>query len=296
MKFGVIFPHEAVQHRVEDLRRYVAGLENAGFDFLVGYDHVLGADVSSRPDWVGSYTSQNALHEVFVLFGCLAAFTKLELVTGVLVLPQRQTALVAKQAADLDLLLDGRFRLGVAAGWNEVEFQALGMDYTTRGARLEEQIEVLRLLWTSDSVTYSGRFHKIDRASINPRPKQSPIPLWMGGAAARNVRAEPQTERVLDRIGRVADGWIAGSRPLDILSSSWKAIREAAVRVGRDPERLGLQVAANLTSDNHDEIRQWLDSWREMGVTHVSFSLGRRDDSLDQHLRVMDTVRPLIEA
>jgi probable F420-dependent oxidoreductase len=276
MKYGVIFPHESIAHRTDHIRRYAQSLEAAGFDYLAVYEHVLGADVSLRPDWVGSYTSENTLHE---------------LVSGVLVLPQRQTALVAKQAADLDLLLDGRLRLGVGAGWNEVEFSALGMDYHTRGARLEEQIELLRLLWTQDSVTFDGRFDAIDRASINPRPKQQPIPIWMGGAAARNVKAEPQTDRVLERIGRLSDGWICGGRPMEELERSWIAVRSAAEKAGRDPSRLGLQPTATVrTPADLPALDRTFDAWQRMGVTHVAFSLGDKSGSLDDHFRLLEAV------
>ncbi len=296
MKFGAIFPHELVAHHPDALRRYVAGVEERGFEFLVAYDHVVGVDASSRPDWTGPYTSKNHLHEPFVLFGFLAAVTRLELVTGVLVLPQRQTALVAKQAADLDLLLDGRLRLGVAVGWNHIEQAALGMDFATRGARMEEQMAALRLFWTRDSVTYRGRFHDIDRVSINPLPKQRPIPLWMGGAAAHNVKTEPRTAQVLDRIGRLGDGWISGARPLETLKTSWAAINEAARRAGRDPQALGLQVTANVTGEGADPLKPLLEAWRGLGVSHVSFNFGMRGASLDEHFRMMDAALPLMNA
>src|SRR4029453_17570978 len=169
-----------------------------GYDHLIAFDHVLGADVTSRPDWAGPYTSEHQFHEILVLFGYLAAVAPgLELVAAVLVLPQRQTALVAKQAAEIDLLTGGRFRLGVGLGWNRVEFEPLDENFHDRGKRAEEQIEVMRLLWTEPVVDFEGRWHRIPRAGINPLPVQRPIPIWMGGSAEVAIR----------RAARLADGF-----------------------------------------------------------------------------------------
>jgi probable F420-dependent oxidoreductase len=180
MRLGVTFPQTEIGDDPDDIVDFVRAAEAGGFTFLMPYDHVLGAGLAHRPDWRGPYNAETPFHEVFVLFGFLAAITRLELVSGVLVLPQRQTALVAKQAAEVDVLTRGRFRLGVGIGWNEVEYQALGEGFRDRARRYEEQIEVLRLLWTNDVVTFKGRYHEIDEAGILPRPVQQPIPIWMG--------------------------------------------------------------------------------------------------------------------
>src|SRR5579862_9048183 len=197
MHIGVIFPQNEIGTDPDVVRDYARTAEDQGYKHLLAYDHVLGADPRNRPGWT-RYTHASLFHEVFVLFGYLAAITtKLELVTGVLILPQRQTALVAKQAAEIDILSRGRLRLGVGVGWNSVEYEALGQNFRDRGKRIEEQVDVLRALWTQDVITIDARWHHIVEAGINPLPVQRPIPIWMGGDA----------EEVLRRIARIADGW-----------------------------------------------------------------------------------------
>ena len=194
MRIGVTFPQIEFGNDPVAIRDYAQTIEGLGYTHFLAYDHVLGADASVRPGWSGSYASQNPFHEVFVLLGYLAALTtSLELVTGVLILPQRQTALVAKQAAEVDVLSGGRLRLGVGVGWNEVEYEGLDKDFSNRGARSEEQIALLRALWTSPVITFDGQWERIDAAGINPLPVQRPIPIWIGGYA----------EATLRRVGRV---------------------------------------------------------------------------------------------
>src|SRR3712207_5049701 len=198
MRLGAIFPQLESGADPVAIRDYAQAVEGMGYDHILIYDHVLGADTASRPNWRGPYTAQSLFHEPFVLYGYFAAVTeRVELVTDVIILPQRQTALVAKQAAEIDVLSGGRLRLGVGIGWNEVEYEALGESFRNRGARSEEQIEVLRLLWTQEVVDFQGRWHTITAAGINPLPVRRPIPLWIGGTA----------EPVLRRIGRLGDGW-----------------------------------------------------------------------------------------
>src|SRR6185503_11240568 len=194
------------------LRAYAQHADGLGYTHLLAYDHVLGADPEVHPGWSGPYDLHTTFHEPFVLFGYLAAVSSLELVTGILVLPQRQTALVAKQAAEIDLLTGGRFRLGVGLGWNYVEFEALGEEFANRGRRSEEQIEVLRRLWTEPVVDFEGQWHRIPAAGINPLPVQRPIPIWIGGSAEAAVR----------RTARIADGFFP-QRPLD---GGWPATME----------------------------------------------------------------------
>jgi probable F420-dependent oxidoreductase len=205
MKLGVVFPQTEIGNDPTAIRDYAQAVDEAGFEHLIAYDHVLGAPVArfagvdiGRPR--PPYTEQSAFHEVFVLFGFLAAATRrVELATGVLILPQRQTALVAKQTAAVDVLSGGRFRLGIGSGWNFVEYEALGEDFHTRGRRLAEQVALLRRLWTEPLVDFEGRWDQIKQAGINPLPVQRPIPIWMGGAA----------DVVLRRIAETADGWFA---------------------------------------------------------------------------------------
>src|SRR5579875_203722 len=196
MQIGVTFPQTEIGADPTAIREYVQAVEEMGYQHLVAFDHVLGAETRNRPGWKG-YTYKDMFHEPFVLFGYLAALTKLELVTAVIILPQRQTALVAKQATEVDVLTGGRLRLGVGVGWNQVEYEALGTNFRTRGRLIEEQIRVLRLLWSQQSVTYRGTFHTITDAGLNPLPVQRPIPIWMGG----------QADVALRRIARLADGW-----------------------------------------------------------------------------------------
>src|SRR5579864_3397066 len=197
MRIGVVFPQTEIGNDPIAIRDYAQAVEDLGYQHVLAYDHVLGAGLAHRPNWQGPYTSETPFHEVFVLFGYLAAVThKVELVTGILIVPQRQTALVAKQAAQVDILSQGRLRLGVGIGWNEVEYEALGEDFHTRGARSGEQITVLRLLWTQPVVDFKGRWHHIPEAGINPLPVQRPIPIWLGGEA----------DAVLERVGTMGDG------------------------------------------------------------------------------------------
>ena len=222
---------------------------------------MLGADVGGRPDWRGPYTTEHQFHEILVLFGYLAAIAPgLELVAGVLVLPQRQTALVAKQAAEVDILTGGRLRLGVGLGWNVVEFEALGEEFGNRGRRAEEQIEVLRRLWTEPVVDFEGRYHRIPAAGLNPLPVQRPIPVWIGGSAEAAIR----------RAARLADGFFP-QRPLE---GGWPAtlerFREWAGEAGRDPARIGIEWRASVAAGTPDDWRREAEEWRALGATHLS--------------------------
>ena len=206
MKLGVVFPQTESGVDPIAIRDYAQAVEGMGYDHLVTYDHVLGASTTTRPDWTGPYTSETLFHEPFVLFGYLAGLTKvIELVTGILILPQRQTALVAKQAAEVDLLSGGRLRLGIGVGWNDVEYEGLNLDFGDRGVRSEEQIVVLRALWAEPSITFKGRWHTIDNAGINPLPPRRAIPVWIGG----------YSEATLRRVGSIGDGWFPWIPPND---------------------------------------------------------------------------------
>jgi probable F420-dependent oxidoreductase len=220
-------------------------------------------------------------HEPFVLFGFLAAVTRrVELVTGILILPQRQTALVAKQAAAVDVLSAGRLRLGVAVGWNPVEFEALGEDFTTRGRRIEEQIDVMRRLWTRDLVTYEGRWHRISDAGINPLPVQRPVPIWMGG----------ESEPVLRRAARLADGWFPHFRPGPDAQAVVDRLLGYVRAAGRDPGAFGVEGRVTLAQIPEPERAQELGRWRAMhGVTHLcihTVGLGLKTPA--DHIRTLE--------
>jgi probable F420-dependent oxidoreductase len=264
VRLGVVFPQTEIGPDAGSVRGYGQAVAELGFDHVLAYDHVLGADPAGHPGFAGPYTSESVFHEPLVLYGFLAAVAPgLELVTGILVLPQRQTALVAKQAAEVDLLTGGRFRLGVGLGWNDVEYEALGMTFTDRGRRVEEQIEVLRRLWQEPVVSFEGRYHTITAAGINPLPVQRPIPVWMGGSS----------ERALERIARIADGYFPDSRaPENGWRRSLERMRRWREEAGRDPTDLGIDARIHAGSGGPADWRRDAEEWLSLGAGHLSLN------------------------
>jgi len=260
MQIGVVFPQTELGGDVGAVRAYGEAVEGLGFAHLLAYDHVVGADPTVHRGWSGPYDSATTFHEPFVLFGFLAGITSLELVTGIIILPQRQTALVAKQAAEVDLLTQGRFRLGVGIGWNHVEYEALGKDFHDRGRRFGPQIELLRRLWTEGSVTQDGPDDTITAAGLSPLPVQRPIPVWIGA----------QSDPAYRRIGRLADGWFPQVRPGEDLDRALGIIAEAATDAGRDPATIGMEGRANWAPDDPDRFARQVERWRTVGATHIS--------------------------
>jgi probable F420-dependent oxidoreductase len=262
MQLGVVYPQSEIGHDPVAIRDFAQAAEELGYANLLAFEHVLGVDPSTRPGWSGYYTHRSPFHEPFVLFGYLAGLTqRLAFATNVLVLPQRQTALVAKQAALVDILCDGRLRLGVGVGWNTEEVAGLGADPRTRGARCEEQIDLLRELWTHDVVDFDGRWDHISGMGINPLPVQRPIPIWIGGEA----------DAVLERVGRLADGWFPPMRTPEKLRQDLVRVGAAARAAGRDPSDIG--VEARLWPRSPEE-RTWvaeLERWGGEAFTHLSF-------------------------
>lgn len=262
MKIGAIFPQTEFGNDPAAIKAYAQTIEALGFTHVLAYDHVLGANPDRPGGWKGPYTYQTPFHEPFVLFSFMAAVTeRLEFITGIIILPQRQTALVAKQAATLDVLSGGRLRLGVATGWNEVEYEALGEDFHTRGRRLEEQITLLRRLWTEPLVTFNGEWDTIPDAGINPLPVQRPIPLWLGGYA----------DVVLRRVARMGDGWLPQGSPTQA-QPSLDLLDRYLAEEGRSRADVGIEARMGYGSGNPDEWRTLLDEWRAAGVTHLSFN------------------------
>jgi probable F420-dependent oxidoreductase len=263
MKLGVVFPQTEIGADPRGVREYGQAVQELGFDHLLAYDHVLGADATRHPDIVGPYRAEHLFHEILVLFGYLAGVApELELVTGVVITGQRQTALLAKQAAEIDVLTGGRFRLGLGIGWNPVEYEALGMSFHDRGRRLEEQIELMRRLWTEPVIDFEGRWHKVTAAGLNPLPVQQPIPIWIGGSA----------ERALRRTARLADGYFP-QRPLE---GGWPAtlerMREWLEEAGRDWASFGIEQRINVAAGTPEDWRQAADEWRSLGATHISLA------------------------
>ncbi len=260
MELGAVFPQTEIGIDPAAICDWAQAVEGMGYTHLLIYDHVLGASTASRPDWQGPYTSESLFHEIFVLLGYLAAVTqRVDLVTNIVILPQRQTALVAKQAAEVDVLTGGRFRLGVGIGWNWVEYEALGMNFKDRARRFEEQIALLRRLWTEPVITFAGRAHKVTAAGLNPLPVQRPIPIWIGGSA----------EPALKRAAELADGYFP-QRPL---AGGWAAtlarMREWRQAAGRRWEDFGIEARIQCASGTPDDWRRAVEEWRALGATHI---------------------------
>ena len=286
MQIGVVFPQTEIGADRGAVRTYAQRVEELGFAHLLIYDHVLGADPSVHKDWKGPYDLHTMFHEPFVLFGYVAALTNLELVTGVIILPQRQTALVAKQAAEVDLLTAGRFRLGVGVGWNAVEYDALGKDFTDRGRRVDEQIELMRRLWTEDSVTYTGKYETVTGAGLSPLPIQRPIPVWFGAMSPPAYR----------RVGRLGDGWFPQVQPGPKLDEAKAVVDGAAAEAGRDPASIGMEGRVSWDRDGVDRLVERVGKWRAAGASHVSINtMGAGFASLDDHLKALSTVAEALE-
>lgn len=278
MQIGVIFPQTELGGDRGAVREYAAAVSEFGYAHIAAYDHVLGADPAVHQGWDRPYDVHTTFHEPMVLFGYLAAITPLELVTSILILPQRQTVLVAKQAAEVDLLTGGKFRLGVGLGWNHVEYEALGREFSDRGARVVEQVTLMRKLWTEESVTFTGEYEKVTGAGIAPLPIQRPIPVWFGGAAKAALR----------RAGRIADGWFPAVQPGPELAEAIAVVHEAAREAGRDPAAIGMEGRLNLGAKSAESAEEVAAAWREAGATHLSVNtMGAGFATVDAHLAAL---------
>ncbi len=283
MRIGAVFPTTVIGSNVDDIGAFAQGVEQLGFDHLITYDHVLGAPHDGRdPPLTGPYDESHEFHEPFVLFGYLAAATtRLDLTVGVLISPQRQTALVAKQAAQVQLLSKGRLRLGLGTGWNWVEYEALGTDFARRGQVLDEQVVLLRRLWNEPLVDFDGEFHRVDRAGLAPLPRER-IPLWFGGYSAPAFR----------RAAAHGDGMLFGHLRPDIVDAAGR-LRSIVADAGRNPEEFGMEAIVDVTRPA-DEWVAAATEWREAGGTHLSvrtMPTGGVADSgcrtVDDHLEAM---------
>jgi probable F420-dependent oxidoreductase len=294
MQVGAVFPQLEIGADPDAVAEYARTIERLGYDHLVIFDHVLGADSSRPGGWTGVYDHRSLFHEPLVLFGYLAAITaRLKLATAVIVLPQRQTALVAKQAAEVDVLSRGRLTLGVGIGWNEVEYEALGMDFRNRGRRIEEQIAVLRALWTNEVVDFKGRWHRIDRAGINPLPVQRPIPVWMGGGWDRQKRAV--IELALRRIAKIADGWFTHLPPNEDGRAGMDAFRRLVEEQGRDPAKVPVEGRLPAARSGTDEWKRGIEAFRNMGMTGIELTtMGAGYRDLAEHLDALRRFRELV--
>jgi probable F420-dependent oxidoreductase len=287
VKTGVLFPTIELPDPTA-ARDYAQAAEDLGFSHLVAWEHVAGADLSGRPAWAGPPTLV-PLHEPLVLFGFLAGLTeRIELVTGVLALPQRQTVLVAKQAAEVDILSGGRLRLGVGIGWAEPEFEALNEDFHDRGRRVDEQIRLLRALFTQQVVHFDGTWHRVDAMGIRPLPHQQPIPVWLGGHADVSLR----------RVATLGDGWMSLVSP-DEAEGFLERLHTYTREAGRAPEEVGIEATVSLTEDLHaqpvprmrtpDQWRRDVQRWRELGATHLTVnSMGAGLTSAQEHVEALE--------
>ena len=283
MKLGVVFPQSEIGADPAAVRDYAQAAEQLGYNHVLVFDHVVGAPperFSFRPP----YTHKTQFHEPFVLFGYLAALTSLELVNGILILPQRQAVLVAKQAAEVDVLTGGKMRLGVGIGWNFVEYEALGENFHNRGRRIEEQIAVMRRLWTEELVDFEGKYHSVKQAGINPMPVQRPIPVWMGGGA----------EPVMKRIAKIADGWFPQFQPGDDARERLERLRGYIREAGRKPEDVGIEGRVSMFNTPEDQWAKAVHDWQDLGATHLAVNtMNAGLSSPQQHI---DAIRRFKEA
>ena len=263
MNIGVVFPQTEFGNDPAAIKDYAQAAESLGYDHILAYDHVLGANPIRKGGWQGPYTYQDPFHEPFVLFGFMAGVTKeIEFVTGILILPQRETALVAKQAACLAVLSNGRLRLGMGIGWNKVEYEALNQDFHTRGKRIEEQVTLLRKLWSEPLVSFDGRWHRINDAGINPLPLQRPIPIWFGGHA----------DAVLRRIARMGDGWLPNYRTVEDAAPSLELIDTYLAEAGRLRKDIGVEARLHIRLGNLETRLKQMAAWEKAGATHISLN------------------------
>jgi probable F420-dependent oxidoreductase len=280
VEIGVVFPQTEIGADPGVVRAYAAAVEELGYRHILAYDHVVGADRTVHTGFSGPYDSHSTFHEPFVLFGYLAAITALELVTGIIILPQRQTVLVAKQAAEVDLLSQGRLRVGVGLGWNRVEYEALGKEFGDRGRRMGEQVELLRLLWTEPSVTFKGHHESVTAAGIAPLPVQRPIPIWVGA----------QSRPAYLRAGAIGDGWFPQMQPGGGLDEAIETVRAGAQAAGRDPAVLGMHGRTRLSA-GVDATAKAVQLWRGTGADYVSIDTMRLVPDgpvgIDRHLSAL---------
>ena len=287
MQLGVVFPQTEIGTDPAAIREYAQAAEEAGYQHLLVFDHVLGADPDRPGGSSGPYTHEMQFHEPLVLFGYLAGVTeRLEFVTGIVILPQRQTVLVAKQVTEVQLLSGGRLRLGVGVGWNAVEFEGLNENFHNRGRRIEEQIALLRALWSKTSISFEGRYHHITKAGINPLPPGGSIPIWMGGMA----------DPVIERTGRLADGWFPPHRDPAELPAGIERVHEAARAAGRDPEAIGIECRVIVGGTGASDLSAAVELARrleEAGATHIGVDTMRAGfSSPQQHI---DAIRAFAE-
>lgn len=284
MQIGAVLSQNEMGQDVGALRAYAQAVQELGYDFLVMADHVVGSEAAAHPELDRVFPIESLIHEPMALCAFLAGVApRLGFLTSVVILPQRQAVLAAKQAAEIDLLCGGRFRFGVGIGWNPIEYEALGMEFQNRARRFEEQITVMRRLWTERTVTYRGRYHALSAAGLNPRPVQQPVPIWIGAAAEAAVR----------RACRVADGYL----PLRPLEGGWEATIEKVHgwlgEAGRDPAAFGIEGRLDASAGTPDEWGKTVEMWHRFGASHLSVGTGGAG-GLDAHIQRLRQAKQVI--
>ena len=275
MHIGAVIPHNEIGNDPGAIRAYAQGAEELGMTHLLIYDHVVGVDRNRPGGFEGPYDSNVAFHEPMVFFGFLAACTtKVDLVTAILIVPQRQTVLVAKQSAELAILSGNRFKLGIGVGWNTVEYDALNEEFGNRGRRQEEQVELMRRLWTEDVFSYDGEFHRFEHASILPRPTR-PVPVLFGGSAPA----------LLDRCARVGDGWLPLGSPNEKSADRIAEMRRVREAAGRSWDGFEIRAQAQWGGGTPERWRSHAERWKALGATHLAIATHNAGDTdVDGHL------------
>jgi probable F420-dependent oxidoreductase len=293
MRMGAIFPNNEIEPDVGAIRAWTLAVEEMGYCNILCYDHVIGANAANRPGWQG-YDLDSRFHEPMALMSFMAAITsKIGFATSIMILPQRQTVLVAKQASTLDLLSGGRLRLGIGTGWNHVEYEALGMDFAKRGKRFDEQIDVLRALWTQRTVSFATDMHTITDAGIFPMPLQQPIPLWLGGGGVHPIKGWGGVETVLKRIARKGDGWMPTFDPDETGQELVERFRGYCRENGRDPS--SVPIEALLLPSMHADWPAHVRAWEALGATQMGVNVGGNALSgVDESLRRLAEVRDVL--
>ncbi|RPI84041.1 MAG: LLM class F420-dependent oxidoreductase [Chloroflexi bacterium] len=280
MKIGVVYPQTEYSSDPQAVIDYAQTVEELGYTHVLAYDHVLGANPDRPGGWNGPYTYKHPFMEPFILFSFMAPVTRnLEFATGVIILPQRQTALAAKQAATLDVLCSGRLRLGVGLGWNQVEYESLGQDFHTRGRRIEEQVRLMRELWTKPLVTFDGRWNRIPDAGLNPLPAQRPIPIWFGGTV----------NEALKRAARLGDGWMTNFRKPDDARPAIDLIHRYLDDFDRDPKEFGIEARILYGDGDPKTWEQTLQGWESLGVEVFSINtMSSGFTTAKEHLKALE--------
>jgi probable F420-dependent oxidoreductase len=278
MEIGILYPQTEYGSDPEAIREFAQTAEELGFTHILTYEHVLGVN-PDRPGWKGIYSLEDPFHEPFSLFSFMAGVTeRISFLTSIVILPQRQTVLAAKQAATLDVLSGGRLRLGVGIGWNEPEYIALGKDFHNRGRRVEEQIELMRTLWTEPLVSFSGEWDTVEDSGLNPLPTQQPIPIWFGGHA----------DEVIRRAARMGDGWIPNYPTAEEARPHFDGLEQYLDEAGRTIDEFGIEVRLHYREGDPERLGRLIRDWQAGGATHMGLStLGSGLNGPAEHLKAM---------